>query len=121
MMSTSASDARAKAKVQVFQLPCFSDFSIQTPSFSAWQLPPLLPSRIREQRKVSFHNVEHEFAQSLRAGATLTYARFSFGEPRLCDRGNQSLDSVGRVLPGFTFAFQQADEVPKTLGIVPLN
>jgi len=65
--------------------------------------------------------VEHEFTQSLGACAAFAHVRFSFGQLRRGHCGNQSLEGVGGVLLGFAFAFQQTDEMPETLGIVPLN
>ena len=65
--------------------------------------------------------MQHEFAQGLRACAAFAYAGLRFAYLRLGHGRKQSLKSVSGLLPGLAFSFQQTDEMPETLGIVPLN
>lgn len=76
---------------------------------------------ISQQGKIAFHNVQHKFAQCLGTGAAVKHLGFRFRDSRLCHCGNQRLNGVGCFLPGLALAFQQADEMPEALGIVPLD
>ncbi|GEM_PF-5926896 len=65
--------------------------------------------------------MQHKFAQGFGASAAIENTGFGFADLWRRDCRDQGLKSFGGLLPGFTLAFQQADEMPEALWIVPLN